>query len=411
MSAMSPQLMVVFIAMMIGIHPIAIDLFLPGLSALTRDLHTSVAQAQLTLTGLLLPFGLSQLVWGPLSDRFGRKPVLMVGLAGFTIAAVACALTPSIEALLAWRSLQGAAMGAIVMSGRAVLRDGFEPAEAVRVMSRAQTGLGVIACVGPLAGGLLAEYFGWRWSLAFIAGYGALALALVALRFRETLPRERRAPLHPADLARNCVIVLRHPTFLTWSLLSLMTFAGLVTFLTASPFLFTEVLGLSRVQFGLSVFSMSVCYLAGTVLCRRLLARFDLRKTVAIAGALSLAAGTLMGLLTLAGLVNIWTLLPPLWVYAMGHGIHQSCGQAGAVSPFPRMAGAASAMNGVLMMSAAFLIGGWLGRHMDGTVAPMTYSIWLWSVLLAVVAWTLVQRHGEVRERRDLGEPREFPIA
>ena len=405
MSAMSPQLMVLFIAMMIGIHPIATDLVLPGMSALTRDLGASVAQAQLTLTGMLLPFGLSQLAWGPLSDRFGRKPVLLVGLAAFTVAAVACALAPTIDALQAWRSFQGAAMGAIVMSGRAVLRDGFEPAEAVRVMSRAQTGLGVLACVGPLAGGVLAEYAGWRWALAFIAGYGALALALVALRFRETLPRARRAPLHPLALARNWVTVLRHPTFRAWSLLTLLTFAGLVTFLTASPFVFTEVLGLSRLQYGVSIFSMSVFYIAGTFLCRRLLAALGLRKAVAVGAAITLTSGTLMGLFTLANVAHLWTVLPTLWLYAMAHGIHQSCGQAGAVAPFPRMAGAASAMNGVLMMSAAFLIGGWLGRHMDGTVAPMTYGIWVWSVLVALVAWTLVQRHGEVK---DVGEVRDL---
>jgi len=404
MSAMSPQLMVLFIAMMIGVHPIATDLFLPGMSALTRDLGATVAQAQLTLTGMLLPFGLSQLAWGPLSDRFGRKPVLMVGLAAFTVAAVACALAPTIEALLAWRSFQGAAMGAIVMSGRAVLRDGFEPAEAVRVMSRAQTGLGVLACFGPLAGGALAEYAGWRWGLAFIAGYGALALALVALRFRETLPRERRTPMHPVALARNWVAVLRHPSFRAWSLLTLLTFAGLMTFLTTSPFVFTEVLGLSRLQYGVSIFSMSVFYIAGTFLCRRLLAAMGLRKTVAVAAAMSLTSGSLLGAFTLANVAHVGTLLPCLWLYAMAHGIHQSCGQAGAVAPFPRMAGAASAMHGVLMLSAAFLIGGWLGKYMVGTVAPMTYGIWLWSVLLALVAWTLVQRHGEVSDVRDLRE-------
>lgn len=408
---MSPQLLVVFIAMMIGIQPIATDLFLPGMSALTQDLQASVAQAQLTLTGLLLPFGLSQLAWGPLSDRFGRKPVLLVGLAAFTVAAVACALAPTIESLLAWRSFQGVAMGAIVMSGRAVLRDGFEPSEAVRVMTRAQTGLGVLACVGPLAGGLLAEYAGWRWALAFIALYGTVALALVALRFQETLPQERRAPLHPASLARNWVTVLRHPTFLSWSLLTLLTFAGLVTFLAASPFVFTEVLGLSRVRFGMAILSMSVFYIGGTFLCRRLLTRFGLRRTVAIGGGMTLVAGTLMGLATLAGVASVWTLLPPFWLYAMAHGIHQSCGQSGAVSPFPRMAGAASAMNGVLMMSMAFLIGGWLGGHMDGTVRPMTYGIWFWSALLALVAWTLVQRHGELRESRDLRNVPDVPSA
>ena len=135
-------------------------------------------------------------------------------------------------------------------------------------------------------------------------------------------------------------------------------FLALVTFLAASPFVFTEVLGLSRVRFGMAILSMSVFYIGGTFLCRRLLARFGLLRTVAVGGGMTFAAGTVMGLLTLGGAVSVWTLLPPFWLYATAHGIHQSCGQAGAVSPFPRMAGAASAMNGVLMMSMAFAIGG-----------------------------------------------------
>lgn len=398
---MSPQLLVVFIAMMIGIQPIATDLFLPATASLPGALGATVAQAQLTLTGLLLPFGLSQLVWGPLSDRFGRKPVLLVGLAVFTGAAAASAFSASIETLLAWRAVQGVAMGAIVMSGRAVLRDGFEPSEAVRVMSRAQTGLGVLACIGPTLGGLLAEYAGWRWALAAIAAFGAAAITLVLMRFQETLPAGSRAPLHPGAIARNWLTVLRHPGFLTWTLLTTLTFAGLVTFLASSPFIFIELLGLGRTQFGMAIFSMSLFYIVGTFLCRRLLTRQGLRRTVAIGGALSFTAGTAMGLLTLAGAVSVWTLLPAFWLYALGHGIHQACGQSGAVAPFPRMAGAASAMNGFLMMAVAFLVGGWLGRHMDGTVGPMTYGIWFWSALLALVAWTLVQRYGESRREPD----------
>jgi DHA1 family bicyclomycin/chloramphenicol resistance-like MFS transporter len=129
------------------------------------------------------------------------------------------------------------------------------------------------------------------------------------------------------------------------------------------------------------------------VLCRRLLLRLGVARTVGLAGVLTLTAGTLMGGLALAGWHSLWTLLPPFYLFMIGHGVHQPCGQSGAVGPFPQAAGAASALNGFLMMLAAFGVGSWLGLSMDGTVAPLTNGLWFWSVCIALTAWTLVQRH------------------
>ncbi len=392
---MNPALLVVVIALLIGIQPITTDLYLPALPGITAGFSATVAEAQLTLTALLLPFGLSQLVWGPLSDRFGRKPVLMAGLAAYTVAGIGCALAPTMASLIAWRAVQGVAMGAAVMTARAVVRDAFEPQDGPRMMSKAQTGLGVIACLSAPLGGLLTDTAGWRWALAVLAVFGGATLLLVAARFRETLPVDRRAPLDLRAVFRNSATIARHPTFLACSLLSTLTYAGLFTFLAASSFIFIDVLGLTRTQYGLAMFSMSVAYISGTFLCRRLLPRLGLRRAVAVAGALSLAGGTAMGLLAWAGVRSPWALLVPFWVYMLGHGIHQPCGQTGAVAPFPRMAGAASALNGFMMMATAFLVGGWIGAHLDGTVTTLTHGVWFWSACLAGVAWTLMQRHGE----------------
>ena len=147
---MSPQLIILFIALAIGIQPIATDLYLPALPDLTAGLGTTTAQAQLTLTALLLPFGISQLAWGPLSDRFGRRPILLAGLVLFSVGAVGCVFAQSITTLQAWRALEGIGMGAAVMTGRAVVRDAFAPSEGARVMSKALAGLGVLSCLGPL---------------------------------------------------------------------------------------------------------------------------------------------------------------------------------------------------------------------------------------------------------------------
>ncbi len=394
---MSPQLIILFIAMAIGLQPIATDLYLPALPDLTAGLGTTTAQAQLTLTALLLPFGISQLAWGPLSDRFGRRPILLAGLVLFSVGAIGCVFAQSITTLQAWRALEGIGMGATVMTGRAVVRDAFAPSEGARVMSKALAGLGVLSCLGPVVGGFLAEYAGWRWTLGSIAVFSCTLTLVVFLWFRETLPAERQSLLDVSTVAQHWRTVLRHPTFIACSLLMAMTYSGFVIFLITTPFVFIQVLGLSRVQFGLAILSNSFFFIVGTILCRWLLAHRGLRTTVATGGALSLASGLLLAGQAWTNSASIWTLVPAVWVYALGHGIHLACSQSGAVAPFPRMAGVASALNGCISMAVAFLVGGLVGKQLEVSVSVMAYGVLLCCIPLALVAWTLMQRHGELK--------------
>ena len=394
-NAMQPGLVVLILALLLGIQPVTTDLYLPALPALTDGFNAPMSQAQLTLSALLLAFGLSQLLWGPLSDRFGRRPILLLGLAAYTLAAVGAALAPSMSLLIVWRTVQGAAMGAAVMGARAVVRDLFVPEMGARVMSKGLSGLGLIACVGPPLGGLLSDFFGWRAALLVLTVFGAVTLAVVALRFEETVQQKNPGALRPLTLVRTWAAIVRHPTFLAYTVLATASYAMLFTFLAASSFIFIKVLGVGKSAYGLAMFSSAFAYLAGTFLCRRLLPRFGVRHTVAIAGAMSLAGGSLIGGLALAGWHNVWAILAPFWLVMMAHGVHQPCSQSGAVGPFPQAAGAASALNGFAMMLAAFGVGGWLGGRLDGTVFPLTNGVWFFCVLIAASAWTLVQKYGE----------------
>ncbi len=396
---MPAGVVVLILAALLGIQPITTDLYLPALPALTEGFGARMAQAQLTLTALLLAFGVSQLFWGPLSDRFGRRPILLLGLGAYIAAAIGSALAPSMELLIVWRTVQGAAMGAGVMGARAIIRDLYTPSEGARVMSKALSGLAVIACLSAPTGGLLSDWFSWRVALLTLAVFGAVSLGLVVWRFEETLARKNARPLQAVTLLKTWLQIARHPTFQAYSALSAASYGGLFTFLAASSFVFIQVLGLGKTQYGLLMFSMSFSYLLGTFLCRRMLPRFGVRGTVAIACAMTLTGGTLMGVLALAGLSSGahggWAIMLPHYLFMLAHGIHQPCGQSGAVGPFPQAAGTASALNGFVMMIAAFAMGGWLGTRMDGTVFPLTNGVWFWSVLIALAGWTLVQKHGE----------------
>ena len=390
---------VLLLALLIGLQPLSTDLYLPALPALTTGFGASMTQAQLTLTALVLALGISQLFWGPVSDRFGRRPVLLVGLVAYALASLACALAPSMGQLIVWRAVQGAAMGAGVVCGRAVVRDLFEPAEGARVMSKAMSGLAVIACASPPLGGLLSDLFGWRVALTTLALYSLVTLALLLWGFKETIPTKNPQALAPGKLLDNWLMVLRHPTFRAFSALTTVSYAGLFTILAASSFVYIQVLGWSKTGYGLTMLANSLSYLTGTFMCRRLLTRYGVRRAVALAGGLTLLAGTLMGGLALAGVQSGWALLLPHCLFMIGHGVHQPCGQSGAVSPFPQAAGAASAVNGFVMMLVAFAVGSWLGARMDGSVLPLALGVWFWSAVTALVAWTLVQRQGQISDR------------
>jgi MFS transporter, DHA1 family, multidrug resistance protein len=394
---MSPTLIIVMLSMLLGIQPVATDLYLPALPAIKAEFGAELSQVQLTLSALLLAFGTSQLVWGPLSDRFGRRPILLCGLATFTLAGLGCVLANSMQALIVWRILQGAAMGAVVMCARAIVRDLYTPETGAGVMSKALSGLGLLACASAPLGGLLTDLWSWHAALSLVMGFGALTWVLVALRFKETVHRKNPQALQFKVLAKTWWDIVRHPTFVAFSCVSIGSYGGLFTFLASSSFVFISLLGLARWQYGLLLFSMAFTYLLGTVVCRRLLTRFGVTHTVAIGGGFSLAGGGLMALHAWLGWQSVMGLMGPFYLFVLAHGIHQPCGQSGAVGPFPKAAGAASALGGFLMMVAAFVTGLWLGAAKDGSAMPMAQSIAFWSVLTALSAWGPVLRRGGPR--------------
>jgi DHA1 family bicyclomycin/chloramphenicol resistance-like MFS transporter len=394
---MSPTLIIVLLSMLLGIQPVATDLYLPALPAIKAEFGAELSQAQLTLSALLLAFGTSQMAWGPLSDRFGRRPILLWGLATFTLAGLGCVLASSMSALIVWRALQGAAMGAVVMCARAIVRDLYTPETGAGVMSKAFTGLGLLACISAPLGGLLTDLFSWHAALALVMGFGAITLALVFLTFKETVHRKNPQALQVKVLAKTWWHIVRHPTFVAFTAVSTASYGGLFTFLASSSFVFIGLIGLARWQYGLLLFSMAFTYILGTLLCRRLLVRFGVDRTVAIGGTLSLFGGVWLLLDAWLGWQSLVGLMGPFYLFVLAHGIHQPCGQSGAVGPFPKAAGAASALGGFLMMVTAFVTGMWLGGANDGSAMPMAQSIAFWGVLTALSAWFLVLRRGGPR--------------
>ncbi len=394
---MTPSTVVLVLTLLLGIQPVTTDLYLPALPDLATSLNAPMSAAQLTLSALIICFGVAQLAWGPLSDRFGRRPILLTGLALYTVAGLGAALSPSIAWLVGWRALQGVGMAASVACGRSIVRDLYEPREGARVMSRALGGLGLLAMLSPLLGGWIAQHANWHAALGAVSVFGAVTLAVVALRFQESLHRRNARATELRHVAGNWQRILANPTFIAWTALQCATWGGLFTMLASSSFVFIEVMGTSQLAYGAVLAGSSAAYIAGTFVCRFMLRDGDASRAVRFGALFTLAGGLLLAGLSLAGVRSVWAMALPFMVYNVGHGIHQPCGQAGAVSPFPDSAGTAASLSGFAMMATAFVIGIVLGRVMNGTVFPLTLGVGGFSVCVAVIAWTLVRKHGDRR--------------
>ena len=225
--------------------------------------------------------------------------------------------------------------------------------------------------------------------------YAAATLALVAWKFEETINTRNPDALHLPTMLRIWLEVLKHPTFRAFALLSLAAYGALFTYLATSSFVFIQVLHLTGLQLGWILSSMSLVYITGTLVCRYLLRHIGMRKTIAWAGASSALSGLSLCVLVYSDHATATGLVLAMYPMILAHGIHQPIGQSGAVGPFPLSAGAASALNGFLMMLAAFATGAWLGQSIDGTLFPLAHGVAFWGAVLALTAWTLVQWHGE----------------
>lgn len=380
------------LSLLLGLQPVTTDVYLPALPMLTRALAAPMTTVQLTMSALILAFGVAQMVWGPLADRVGRRPVLLAGLSLYALASVGCVLAHDIAALVTWRVVQGAALAAGVVCARAIVRDLYEPVEGAQVMALALSGLGVIALAGPLAGGLAAAAWGWRGPLVVVTVAGALTLAFIVWRLPETLEHRNPHATRLGPLLQRWWQIGRHPAFVSWAALVACSYGGLFTILAGSSFIYMDVLGLSPTRYGAAMALGSLCYLTATFVCRRWIPRLGMARTVWRGAWFTLAGGVTMAALAALGVQALWAVLLPHCLFIFGHGLVQPCGQAGVVAPFPHAAGAASALAGLALAVVAFGVGRWLGLALDGSVRPLAYGVAFWAAATCAVAWGLVQR-------------------
>ncbi|MFZ6656864.1 multidrug effflux MFS transporter [Undibacterium sp. TJN19] len=359
------------IAVFLMLQPLSTDLYLASLPSLATVFAVPASTVQLTLSLFVVGFGGAQLVIGPLSDRFGRRPVVIAGLGLYLMASLLCGISHSIGMLIIARFLQALGCCSAVIIARAIVRDAYAPQDSIKVIARASSWVSMAPLLGPILGSFLQVNLGWRAAF-FVHALLALALlVMVVLRLPETNLYKDPQATNVSGLLRNYRIVLGSPLFWIYALPGALSYGSIFTFISGASVVLIKVLALPTAWFGYC-FAFGVSgYLTGTVVCRHLHTRFDTKITLRIGSSLSLAAGATFLVLALAGIQH-WVMLPPVMFLTMSaHGINFPISQSNSVSPFPQQAGTAAGLMGALYMLVAFVVGTVVGATHNGTVYPL----------------------------------------
>jgi len=346
-----------YLALLISLSsfgPLTMSIYTPVMPLIGCDLATGADAVKLTLTTYMVGFAIGQLFYGPLSDRFGRRPMVLFGVAFFTLMSVGCAFATSIGGLIGLRVLQGlgAASGAVL--GRALLRDAYSAKEMPLVMSWIALAMNVSPALAPSIGGFLGQQFGWRATFWFVGGFGALLLLAVALLLGET-NRFRSARLDLGSLTRGSGDMLRNRRFLAYVLTLGFAFAINFGMLAGTPFILQDKLGFSPREFGLIVLLSVSGFTAGNFANNRLVGRVYPDTLLRLAGWFHVAALVVMGVLSVCGVQTWWAIVVPHMVLSFGSGMIGPNASAGAVSLYPRLAGTASSWVGLAQMGMGAL--------------------------------------------------------
>jgi DHA1 family bicyclomycin/chloramphenicol resistance-like MFS transporter len=354
---------------------ISTDMYAPAMPAVAAEFGADWATTQLTLSLFVAGFAVSQLVYGPLSDRFGRKPVLAAGVLIYLAASVACITAATIEELMVYRFLQslGACAGPVL--GRAVVRDIYGREGAARMLAYMGAAMGFFPIVSPILGGYLVVELGWRSIFIVVSVYAALALVGTVLVLHETNRWRDPSATHPARLARNYATLLGDRFFVGYTLVLSFIYAALFLFLSGSSLVLIGTFGLAPQEFG-ELFSLGVvCYVSGSFASGRLSARVGIDRLILIGSIVGATAGLAMVALALAGVAGTYAVVGPMWLFTAGLGLVIPNGMAGAIGPHATMAGTASAMVGFFQQGSAALIAALVGVLFEWTQMSVAVSV------------------------------------
>ena len=375
---------VLMLAALTGLTALAIDMSLPALPELQTAFGATAGAVQLTLSLFLIGYAAGQLVCGVVADRIGRRPVMLAGLALFTLAAVACALSPSLPVLVAARTVQGLGASVGPILARAIVRDCFPTREASGVLSQITQVMIAAPLVAPTIGGVLLVATGWQAIFTVLAAAGVLLLLVAWRGLRETLPAAvRNAPRQP--LWRSYVAVLAHPESLRHGLTICFSYAGMFAYISGSPFVLIDAFGVPRSIFGLLFALPALALMAGATLNRRLVARVAPALLLWRGILLVAVSGVVLGAVAGFGVGGVAGVLVPMMAYMLGMGLVQPNATAAALAPHAERAGVTSSLIGSVQTLTGAVSGALVGAFYDHTARSLAVTVAVSGVLALLV--------------------------
>jgi DHA1 family bicyclomycin/chloramphenicol resistance-like MFS transporter len=370
----SPRLLIIILAAITALGPMSMQIFLPALPAIQDAFTVTPGRAQLVLSSSLISIAIASLAYGPASDRFGRRPVMVVGLSIFLVGSVICALAPSIWILILGRVVQAVGGAAGMVISRAIIRDLYDRETAARMLAYMVTALVLAPMVAPLIGGVLNDLKDWRAIFWFTGIMGLAALALAHPRVPETLA----APVRDQSLGGmllSFISLLRIPAFLGYAGQLSFGLGMFMAFIGGAPFVVVRVLNRPPTELGVLLLIISAGFMIGTFITARIAGRVGVDRMILFGSVLSVVCGLVMLALVLAGEWTVWAIFLPGAGMAFANGLIMPNAQAAAVSVNPRIAGSASGLMSFMQMSTGAVFAQTVGIVQDGTPIPMVIVV------------------------------------
>ena len=394
------RMLIVLLGALTTVGPFTTDTYLPSMPAIRAHFGVDMASVQLTLSLAFFGGAIGQLFFGPLSDRFGRRPVLIGGLTLYVGATIGCLLAQTIDQLICARFLQSFGSIAAPVLARAMVRDLHEREAAARVLSLMGIVLGLGPILAPIIGGVLQANFGWHASFVFIAVYGLVLLGFVVAILGESVRARDPEAIRPMRLLQTAAELLRSRVFLGYALVNCFLFGGLGAYLSGISFVIVEVLGIPMQYFGLVFGAIMIGNISGYALSGRLVTRFGLDRMLEYGTRGVALAGVVLALFAFSGIVHVATIVLPMMAYMCSLALSAPQAIAGALAPFPRSAGSASSLLGFFQSTTSASVGMGVALCFDGTPRAMAGFVCLLGLMTFLAHRLIVRRIPEQERRR-----------
>jgi MFS transporter, DHA1 family, multidrug resistance protein len=362
------------LGVLIGLTALGMDMFLPSVPAIAQAFGAEPGSAQLAVTTYMLGLAVGQFAWGPLADRFGRKPVLLVALGLFLASSAACATAQSLWSVVLLRFAQGAGMSSGPVIARSVVRDLAAHEQAAQLLGTMTVVFGFFPVLGPLVGAQVLALAGWTAVFWLYSAFAGVLLVIVALGFPETAPAERPA-ISIARIAARYALLLGDRRFVAPLTTALCAQMGILAFVATSSLVLVQAMRLTPTAFSLLFAAVMLGQMAGGFAGSRLVARAGIERLVGLGARIALVAGALLAILVHAGVTHWSAIVAPMLGYIFGCALLIPNATAAALTPFPQMAGAASSLLGVLPFALGALVSAALGAAFDGTARPLALAV------------------------------------